>query len=82
MASGNAGRVGRVVGVHCHWFPDAMIRLLEREGPQHGIEVRRMPSGDRDLHFLRWLHPPLHPFVDVAHRLAYMDRVGVNTRIL
>jgi aminocarboxymuconate-semialdehyde decarboxylase len=73
---------GRVVDVHCHWFPEALIRLLERDGPRHGIEVKPSPSGDRSLRFIRWFHPPLHPFVDVEHRLAYMDRVGVDTHVL
>ncbi len=74
--------IGRVVDVHCHWFPEGLIRLLERDGARHGIEVRPLPSGDRGMHFIRWPHPPLRPFVDVDHRLAYMDRVGVHTHIL
>jgi len=73
---------GRVVDVHCHWFPEGLIRLLERDGPRHGIEVRPLPSGDRGMQFIRWYHPPLHPFVDVAHRLEYMDRVGVHTHVV
>lgn len=73
---------GRVVDIHCHWFPEALIRLLERDGPQHGIEVRPLPSGDRGMQFIRWYHPPLHPFVDVEHRLAYMERVGVHTHVV
>jgi len=72
----------RVVDVHCHWFPEGLIRLLERDGPRHGIEVRPLPSGDRGLQFIRWFHPPLRPFVDVEDRLAYMDRVGVDTHVL
>ena len=68
--------------IHCHWFPEALIRLLGRDGPRHGIEVNALPSGDRGLRFIRWFHPPLHPFVDVEHRLAYMDRVGVDTHVL
>jgi aminocarboxymuconate-semialdehyde decarboxylase len=44
--------------------------------------VRALPSGDRSLQFIRWFHPPLRPFVDVEDRLAYMDRVGVDTHVL
>ena len=72
----------RVVDVHCHWFPEGLIRLLERDGPRHGIEVRPLASGDRGLQFIRWFHPPLRPFVDVEHRLTYMDRLGVHTHVL
>lgn len=71
-----------MVDVHCHWFPEALIRLLERDGPRHGIEVTALPAGDRGLRFIRWFHPPLHPFVDVEHRLAYMKRVGVDVHVL
>lgn len=67
---------------HCHWFPEALIRLLERDGPRHGIEVKALPSGDRSLRFIRWFHPPLHPFVDVEHRLASMRAAGVDTHVL
>jgi aminocarboxymuconate-semialdehyde decarboxylase len=70
------------VDVHCHWFPEGLIRLLERDGPRHGIEVRPLTSGDRGLQFIRWFHPPLRPFVNVEDRLAYMDRAGVHTHIL
>ena len=73
---------GRVVDVHCHWFPEALIRLLERDGPRHGIQVGPLPSGDRGLRFIRWFHPPLRPFVDVEDRLAYMDRAGVDTHVV
>jgi len=73
---------GPVVDVHCHWFPEALIRLLERDGPRHGIQVEPLPSGDHGLRFIRWFHPPLRPFVDVEDRLAYMDRVGVDTHVV
>jgi len=82
MTPARKRRAGRVVDVHCHWFPEALIRLLERDGLRHGIEVRPLASGDRGLQFIRWPHPPLRPFVDVEDRLAYMDRVGVDTHVL
>ena len=82
MKPGAQRPAGRVVDVHCHWFPEGLIRLLERDGARHGIEVRPLPSGDRGMQFIRWYHPPLHPFVDVAHRLEYMDRVGVHTHVV
>lgn len=77
-----AQSIRHIIDIHCHWFPEGLIRLLERDGPRHGVQVRQLPSGDRSLHFIRWPHPPLRPFVDIDHRMAYMDEVGVRTHVL
>jgi hypothetical protein len=34
-----------VVDIHAHFVPEGYLRLIETEGPKHGLELRQSPDG-------------------------------------
>jgi aminocarboxymuconate-semialdehyde decarboxylase len=70
------------IDVHSHFFPEAFLHKVEREGGPHGAGVRR--DGAPPTLFMPG-HPPvpLFPeFVDLSARLAYLDARGITVQAL
>lgn len=75
--------VPAIVDIHAHFYPEAFVRLIEREGPKYGAEIVRNAEGRPTIHaggLRSWALGP--EFVDLDTRLAAMDRQGVGIQVL
>ena len=59
-----------IIDIHTHFFPDAYLDLIEREGDRYGVELTWNQDGDRELRLQGILHPPLRAFYDIEVRLG------------
>jgi aminocarboxymuconate-semialdehyde decarboxylase len=69
---------------HAHWFPPEWVELLEREGPNNGVDISRNEQGRliASMPGVR-LRPNLTPpYMDIAVRLKMMDEARVDMHAL
>jgi aminocarboxymuconate-semialdehyde decarboxylase len=70
------------IDVHAHWYPKALLELLGREGPAHGLEWRETEHGAQ-FKIRSLITGPLGPrFVDLDARREAMDEQGVAVHAL
>ncbi len=85
VASGSAGPrgAGPVIDTHAHWFPDAWVKLVEKDGARHGAGAAIKRNGD-DLIFTGGGLTSVFStaFVDLDLRLAAMNKQGVDMHAL
>jgi len=71
------------VDVHAHWYPEAFLDLLAKEGPAHGLEWRDVEGKGPQFKVGYLTTGPVGPrFVDLDARLAAMDEQGVRVHAL
>ncbi len=71
-----------IIDVHTHFFPEAYLDLIEREGGRYGVELTWNRDGDRELRLQGILHPPLRAFYDIEIRLGDMEAMGVDLQVI
>ena len=71
-----------IIDIHTHFFPDAYLDLIEREGDRYGVELTWNQDGDRELRLQGILHPPLRAFYDIEVRLGGMEAMGVDLQVI
>lgn len=71
-----------VIDTHTHFFPAEWVRLLEREGPQHGATLGRNDRGAVTFAFPGISQVFLPGFIDIGTRLAAMDAEGIDIHSL
>src|SRR4029077_12905849 len=71
------------IDTHAHYYPDAYLRLVEREGKASGAEVRWVEGQGPALKMGDPTPQPLiRKFTDIDTRIAAMDEQGVAVHIL
>lgn len=71
------------IDVHAHWYPQAFLDLLAREGPAHGLEWREVEGKGPQFRVGHLTTGPAGArFVDLDARLAAMDEQGVAVHAL
>ena len=76
-------RPGPVVDVHAHYFPDAWLDLIEREGAAAGAFIDRADRRGPVIRIGAVRVGPVTPaFRDLEARLRDMDQQGVNVQAL
>jgi aminocarboxymuconate-semialdehyde decarboxylase len=71
------------IDVHAHWYPKAVLDLLAREGPAHGLEWREVEGKGPEFKVGHLMTGPVGPrFVDLDARLQAMDEQGVEVHAL
>ncbi len=77
---------GPVVDIHAHFFPAAYLRLIETEGPPHGVRLRAGPGGPVIEIDAPGGPVPIGPIAPGYHdldvRLRAMDAQGVTVHAL
>lgn len=72
----------RVIDTHTHFYPAEWVALVEKEGATYGARIGRDASGNPTF-ALGGLASTFSPvYSDLAHRIAYMDEVGVDVHVL
>jgi aminocarboxymuconate-semialdehyde decarboxylase len=71
----------RTIDIHAHWYPAEWLRLFERDGPAEGARLERSANG-YTIRTERMTNAFDEPFVDLEHRVAAMDRIGVDVHAL
>lgn len=74
-------RRDRTIDIHAHWYPAEWLRLFERDGPAEGARLERSANGYA-IRTERLTNAFDEPFVDLAHRVSAMDRIGVDVHAL
>ncbi len=74
----------QTIDTHAHYFPESYIELIAQHGKRCGTTVTTEPNGARFIQVGLHLRtgPITKPFIDLEHRLAYMDRVGLQMHAL
>jgi len=72
----------KVIDTHAHWYPQAWVDLLAKEGPKHGAEV-----GKNDKCYITYRRAKFAAvfspdFVDLSARIKAMDQQGVDVHAL
>ena len=70
------------IDIHAHWYPDAWVRLLEREAPAAGAQVSRNPRGELVLAVPQYGATFQQSYIDIPSRLAHMDAARVDMHAL
>ncbi len=70
------------IDIHAHWYPDAWVRLLEREGPATGAEIGRNPRGNVTFAVPQYKAVFQQTYIDLPMRLATMDEARVDMHAL
>src|SRR5215472_3084632 len=71
-----------VVDVHSHFFPERFLRMLEQEGPAHGVRVEQR-NGARIIWNNPYQSARITPvFYDISTRLEALDRWGIAVQAL
>ncbi len=71
------------VDVHAHWYPQAFLDVMSKEGPAHGLEWRESEGKGPQFKVGTLMTGPAGPrFVDLDARLAAMDEQGVAVHAL
>ncbi len=72
---------GRTIDVHAHWYPEAWVKLFEKDGASMGCKVER----DGDIFTLntgKITNKFTDEFVSIEKRLQGMDRQGVDVHAM
>lgn len=69
------------IDVHCHFFPQEYINLVEKEGPKYGVTIYRDDAGLLQASVKGQIQPPLKPFMDPAVRLDKMKEMGLDMNV-
>ncbi len=73
----------RTIDIHAHFFPEAYLQLLEREGPAFGVTLDRADPKGPAIRVGAVLGGHLRPhFYDLDRRRREMDRQGVEVHAL
>lgn len=71
-----------VIDTHTHFFPAEWVRVLEREGPEHGATIGKNESGAVTFSFPGIRQVFARGFVDLSVRLEAMDAEGIDVHSL
>ncbi len=71
----------RTIDIHAHWYPEAWLRVFERDGPKEGARLERSAKG-YVIRTERITNAFDEEFVSLALRLAGMRRQGVELQAL
>jgi aminocarboxymuconate-semialdehyde decarboxylase len=71
----------RTIDIHAHWYPEAWLRLFEKDGPKEGATLER-GAGRYTIRTERITNAFDEEFVSVEKRLAGMKRQGVDLQAL
>jgi aminocarboxymuconate-semialdehyde decarboxylase len=81
--AGRRSRAVPAVDIHAHFFAEAYLALIEREGAAHGVTLDRSDPARPAIKVGPTLGGPLRPhFHDLELRLKEMDRQGVQVHAL
>lgn len=72
----------RVIDTHTHFFPQEWVRLLEREGPNHGATMGTNEKGAVTFSFPGIKQVFATGFIDLRVRLKAMDELGIDVHSL
>jgi aminocarboxymuconate-semialdehyde decarboxylase len=71
------------IDIHAHYFPEAFLGVIERDGPGFGLTLDRSDPAGPAIAVGGMLGGPLErEFYDLPARLAEMDRIGVQMHAL
>lgn len=82
---GNAGEAVSAknsIDIHAHYYPEAYLSLLEREGEPFGATLARDARGPMIAVGEMRVGPLEQRFIDVDLRVAEMDELGVDIQLL
>jgi aminocarboxymuconate-semialdehyde decarboxylase len=71
-----------VVDIHAHFFPEEFLKLIESDGPAHGLSLRRSPDGPTIMIGPVPIGPIARGYYDLDARLRAMDAQGVTVHAL
>jgi aminocarboxymuconate-semialdehyde decarboxylase len=71
-----------VVDIHAHFVPEGYLRLIETDGPAHGLALRPGPAGPLIMIGKVPIGPITPGYHDLDRRLQDMDRQGVTIHAL
>jgi aminocarboxymuconate-semialdehyde decarboxylase len=73
----------QAIDVHAHYFPPVFLDLIEKHGPAHGFEYKKIEGKGPQFKHGHLVTGPVGPkFVDLDARLAAMDEQGVEVHAL
>ena len=72
----------RVVDIHAHYYPETYLELFNTEGRRFDTDFRRSEQGFFFKTPIQSGGPLPDRFIDLAQRLADMDRQGVTVQAL
>lgn len=72
----------RVVDIHAHFVPEGYLRLIETDGPAHGLSLRPGPDGPSIMIGQVPIGPITPAYHDLGRRLQAMDGQGVTIHAL
>lgn len=71
------------IDIHAHFFPEAYLRLIEKEGASAGARIDRGNPAGLTVVVAGFATPPLTPaYWDIDARLKAMNRTGVGVQAL
>jgi aminocarboxymuconate-semialdehyde decarboxylase len=71
-----------VIDTHAHWYPQAWVDMLAKEGPKYGAQVGKNNKGYLTTKRGMWTGVFTPDFVDLSERIKAMDRQGVDMHAL
>ncbi len=71
-----------VVDIHAHFVPEGYLRLIETEGPAHGLTLRPGPQGPLIMVGQQPIGPITPAYHDLGRRIVAMDGQGVAIHAL
>ena len=71
----------RTIDIHAHWYPEAWLKLFEKDGPKEGARLERGPKG-YTIRTERITNAFDEEFVSLERRLQGMRRQGVDVHAL
>lgn len=70
-----------VIDTHAHWYPEAWVAAIEKEGPAHGARIVRSRKSIA-FHAGAYRAAFTTDYVDLEARIPAMDRQGVDVQAL
>lgn len=74
--------MARVIDTHAHWFPEDYVKLIERDGPRNGANLRRTDQGYLSFVTEKMMQVFSPAMMELDLRLAAMDKAGVDVHAL
>ena len=71
-----------VIDTHAHWYPQAWVDMVAKEGPKHGAKVGTNQKGYVTYSLGKFGAVFSPDFVDLTERIKAMDKQGVDMHAL